>query len=180
MERQTGAQWHTTISHTHTHTHTHTQTHTLTSDRLGPGSVGVSPADVWVTDITSLPTVTNGRVVGRVHWMRGGGEGVGGAWVKPMESMIYCTGLCVGKGKTSYIISAKAFVYFGLKNISFVFYGFFFFFCSLFHRHEVKGVSRGTESQRWVWGHRVWPTVLQHAEQWGASRGFVARGSFGN
>ena len=48
----------------------------LTSDRLCPGlayppSASLSCSDSWVTDITSPPTVTNGRVVGRVHWMRG-------------------------------------------------------------------------------------------------------------
>lgn len=92
--------------------------------------------DSWFTDITSLPTATNGPVVGRVHWMRGWGVYV---WVRPMESMIYCTGLCVEKGKTGYIIPTRLLFTPAWRTRPLFWFSVLVIF--VFHHHCLIGVS---------------------------------------
>ena len=78
----------------------------LTSDRLGPG-LEFTPGSAVIqqaSDITSLPTPTNGKVVGRDHWRGGGGFKSG--LCNPLHTG---SRLCVCEGNSSYIIYPSIF-----------------------------------------------------------------------
>lgn len=137
----------------------------LTSERLCPGlayppSASLRCSDSWVTDITSPPTVTNGRVVGRVHWMRGE-EGGCLSQAHGIHDILYWA-LC-WKGENQLHHPYK---WPGLMKMSFVL---FFYLLFLIHLPFLSSpwtnrcerlMSRGAEPLRWVWGHAEWPTVL--------------------